>query len=149
MLTLLLALQIFHVAFLLLHDWIPLGPLSNPAAVRSEHPTSKVLLGSIISTLPFAIALGCSVHFLHRHWPHWLFMFLWIAYVLLFIGELEAWWIPWFKGAKPERVASYERMFSATHAFLPARNGIRINTLHIILHTLTLTTLIVLAILTL
>jgi hypothetical protein len=150
MLTFLLALQIFHVAFLLLHDWIPLGPLSDTAALRAEHPAWKLLLGTSISTLPFIIALACSLHFLHHVWPHWLFIFLWIAYVFLFMGELEAWWLPWFgRRIKPERVASYDRMFGATHAFLPARNGIRINTLHVILHSATVATLLVLAILTL
>jgi hypothetical protein len=35
-------------------------------------------------------------------------------------------------------------MFGTTHAFLPERNGIRPNTLHVILHILTLATLVVL-----
>jgi len=39
-------------------------------------------------------------------------------------------------------------MFAATHAFLPERNGIRPNTLHVILHLATLATLLVLAVLT-
>jgi hypothetical protein len=149
MLIFLLDLQIFQVAFLLLHDWIPLGPLNDPGAVRSEHPPAKMLLGTSISTLPFAIALGYSLHSLHHPWPRWLFIFLWIAYAFLFAGELEAWWVPYFFGTKPERVASYDRMFGATHAFLPARHGIRVNTLHVILHATTLATLVVLATLTL
>ena len=149
MVDLLLALQIFHVVFLLLHDWIPVGPLNNPAAVRAEHSTGKILLGSLISTLPYVIALACSVHFLHHAWPHWLSIFLWIAYLFLFMGELEAWWAPWFgRAIKPERLASYERMFGDTHAFLPARNGVRINTLHVILHAATVATLIVLFMIT-
>ena len=39
MLNLLLALQAFHVLFLLFHDWIPLGSLNNIAAVRAENST--------------------------------------------------------------------------------------------------------------
>jgi hypothetical protein len=39
-------------------------------------------------------------------------------------------------------------MFGATHAFLPERNGIRPNTLHILLHVSTTALLIVLAVLT-
>jgi len=39
-------------------------------------------------------------------------------------------------------------VFGATHAFLPERDGIRPNTLHLILHLATLTTLIVLGTLT-
>ena len=40
-------------------------------------------------------------------------------------------------------------MFGRTHAFLPERIGIRPNTLHVILHAATLTTLILLGALTL
>ena len=36
-------------------------------------------------------------------------------------------------------------MFGRTHAFLPERNGIRPNTLHVILQVATLTTLVLLA----
>ena len=39
-------------------------------------------------------------------------------------------------------------MFGATHAFLPERKGIGPNTLHVILHIVTLTTLVVLGVLT-
>ncbi len=149
MLTLLLALQISHVAFLLLHDWVPLGSLNDRAAVRAENPGRKLLVVTLLSTLPYAIALACSLHFQHLGYPHWLFRFLWIAYILLFLGELQAWWIPYFIGAKTERVARYETMFGATHAFIPVRHGIRINTLHVILHALTAALLITLASLTL
>jgi hypothetical protein len=40
-------------------------------------------------------------------------------------------------------------MFGNTHAFLPERNGIRPNTLHILLHACTAATLVLLAQLTL
>lgn len=148
MLALLLALQVFHVAFLLLHDWIPLGRLNDPVATQREHPGGKVLLGTLISSAPFLIALVFSIRHQHRGYPHWLLMFLWIAYLFLFVGELQAWWVPYFRGAKPDRVSSYERMFGSTHAFLPARNGIRVNTLHCILHAATVLTLLTLAIVT-
>jgi hypothetical protein len=48
----------------------------------------------------------------------------------------------------PLHYHSYQAMFGKTHAFPPVRNGIRINTLHVILHVATLTTLVVLAALT-
>jgi hypothetical protein len=37
-----------------------------------------------------------------------------------------------------ERAARYQAKFGRTHAFLPARDGIRPNTLHVILHVATL-----------
>ena len=48
------------------------------------------------------------------------------------------------KAVPPERAARYQVMFGATRAFLPERNGIRPNTLHVILHIVTLATLAVL-----
>ena len=114
MLNLLLALQAFHVLFLLLHDWIPLGSLNNVAAVRAANPAGKLLIGTLISTSFF-----------------------------LFYGELRAWWIPYFGAPQPERAARYQTMFANTHSFLPARNGIPLNTLHVLLHAFTLATLVV------
>lgn len=53
MLALLLALQIFHVAFLALHDWVPLGRLNDVRAVRQENPGSKLLVATFLSTVLF------------------------------------------------------------------------------------------------
>ena len=146
MLTLLLALQAFHVLFLLLHDWVPLGSLNNIAAVRAENSLPKLLLGTAISTSFFLYGFIVSV--LHRSgpYPHWLLWYLLISYLFLFYGELQAWWIPYFGHPQPERAARYKVMFANTHAILPARNGIPLNTLHILLHAFTLATIIVLAI---
>jgi hypothetical protein len=147
MLKLLLCLQLFQVAFLLLHDWLPLGSLSNLPAVRAENPHRNLFLTTILSALPFALALVFSILHQAHGYPHWLFLYLCIAYGLLFYGELNAWWFPYAFGAGPEKVARFQHMFSRTNAFLPERNGIRINTLHVILHLSTLATLITLAVL--
>jgi hypothetical protein len=143
MLTLLLALQAFHVLFLLLHDWIPLGSLNNIAAVRAANSSSKLLLDTSISTSFFLFGFVFSV--LHRNgpYPHWLLWYLLISYLFLFYGELTAWWIPYFGAPQPERAARYQTMFAGTHAFLPPRNGIPLNTLHTVLHVFTLATVIV------
>jgi hypothetical protein len=39
----LFALQSFHVLFLALHDWIPLGSLNDLKAVRSANPIHKLV----------------------------------------------------------------------------------------------------------
>jgi hypothetical protein len=65
----------------------------------------------------------------------------------LFCGLLQAWWIPYLFHPEPERAARYEVMFGATHAFLPQRNGIGVNTLHVIFHLATVALLIVLGVL--
>ena len=144
----LLALQCFHVLFLALHDWIPLGTLNDLAAVRAANPGRKLLAATLISLAPFAVGLAASAIYFCRVYPAWLLWWLWISYGFLFVGELEAWWIPYLFRSKPERAARYQVMFGDTHAFLPARNGIRLNTLHVILHIVTLATLVVLGALT-
>jgi hypothetical protein len=57
---------------------------------------------------------------------------------------LEAWWIPDLVWRQPKRSAQYEAMDGNTWAFLPRRDGIRINTLHFLLHAATLATLLIL-----
>jgi hypothetical protein len=141
-------LQCFHVLFLAFHDWIPLGALNDVKAVRASNPGPKLLAATIITVAPFAIGLAASVAYFNRVYPNWLRWWLWISYALLFVGELQAWWVPYLFRSNPERVARYQAMFGKTHGFLPVRNGIRINTLHVILHVATLTTLVVLAALT-
>ncbi|HET8923957.1 MAG TPA: hypothetical protein VFN26_13290 [Candidatus Acidoferrum sp.] len=143
--SVLFALQCFHVLFLGLHDWIPLGSLNDVKAVRAATSLGKLLLGMLISLLPFAFGLVASAYYLGRPYPHWLLWYLGVSYVLLFIGELEAWWIPYLFRPDPARAARYQAMFGNTHAFLPARNGITPNTLHVTLHLATLVTLLVLS----
>jgi hypothetical protein len=141
----LLALQSFHVAFLLLHDWIPLGPLNDVAAVRRENSLPPLIANTLIVGGLFAFGLAASLHYYGRTYPHWLHTWLWVSYALLFLGELRAWWIPYLVHAEPQRAARYQSLFARTHSFLPARNGIVPNTLHIILHAATLATLLLLS----
>ena len=47
--------------------------------------------------------------------------------------ELNAWWIPYFFGATPERKARYGAMFGRTHTFLPERDVMFVNTFHVVL----------------
>lgn len=143
-----LALQSFIVLFLALHDWIPLGSLNDLNGVRAAYPLTKRLIGTLIGLVPFAIGLAASAIHLGRAYPGWLCWWLWISYGLLFLGELRAWWIPYLLHPDPQRAARHHVMFGATHAFLPERNGMRPNTLHVILHAATFALLIVLAVLT-
>jgi hypothetical protein len=141
----LFGLQCFQVLFLCLHDWIPLGTLNDVKAVRAANSGGKLLLGTLVSVVPFAFGLAASAYYLRGNYPHWLLWYLGVSCALLFLGELQAWWIPCFLRPDPVRVARYQTMFGNTHAFLPARNGIRPNTLHVTLHIVTLTTLVLTA----
>ena len=144
----LFALQCFHVLFLALHDWIPLGTFNDVKAVREANPGRKLVAATLINLIPFAIGLAASAVYFGRAYPAWLIWWLWISYILLFVGELTAWWIPYLFHPEPALSARYQVMFGTTHTFLPERNGIRPNTLHVILHIATLTTLVVLSALT-
>ncbi|MFZ0521140.1 MAG: hypothetical protein WAL95_08965 [Candidatus Acidiferrales bacterium] len=142
----LLALQCFEVLFLLLHDWIPLGPLNDLKGVSTADSFGKRVATTLISAAPFAVGLAASILYFGQHFPDWLFWWLWISYGILFYGILQAWWIPYLFRAEPERSARYKIMFGATHALLPERNGIRVNTLHVIFHAATVALLIAVAV---
>lgn len=140
----LLALQVFQVLFLWFHDWVPLGRLNDVAAVRRQDPTSRLVVVTLIQSVPFTIGLYFSLKYFGRPYPHWLNNWLWISYGLLFIGQMRAWWVPYLLRAEPERAARYQVMFGKTHSFLPQRNGLVPNTAHILLHLATAATLVVL-----
>lgn len=144
----LLAMQTFIVLFLALHDWVPLGSLNDLAGVRAANHGGKLLSTTLVSAAPYAFGLAARICYFGKPYPDWLFWRLWISYVLLFLGQVRAWWIPYLVRPDPARAARYQLMFGATHAFLTQRNGIRPNTLHILLHISTAALLIVLAVLT-
>jgi hypothetical protein len=139
-----LALQAFQVLFLWIHDWIPLGRLNNVKAVRSQDTTARLVRVTLIQSLPFTLGLVFSLVYFGRAYPHWLNMWLWISYVLLFAGQIRAWWIPYLFHAEPARAARYQIMFGNTHYFLPIRNGLVPNSAHIMLHLATAATLVIL-----
>jgi hypothetical protein len=59
-------------------------------------------------------------------------------------GLLRAWWIPYLLVPNPARTARYQVMFAGTHSFLPQRNGIAPDTLHVMFHLAVVATLLVL-----
>jgi hypothetical protein len=143
-----LACQFFVVIFIALHDWIPLGKLTNLKGIRAADSTRKLVVMTALSTLPFAVALVASAHYARTRFPLWLVWMLWIAYGAAAYGILRTWWIPYLFANDPVRTKRYQTRFAETHAFLPVRNGIRPDTLHVIFHAVFVTTLVLLGILT-
>jgi hypothetical protein len=143
----LIALQLFQVAFLWIHDWVPLGNLNDVAAVRRQDSVTRLVRVTLIQSVPYSIGLFYSVlaYSHHHRFPAWLESWLWISYGLLFAGEINAWWLPYLTQPSPQRAARYQAMFGRTHAFLPHRHGIVPNTLHCLLHAPTAATLVVLS----
>ncbi len=144
----LVALQCFVVLFVALHNWIPLGKLNDVKGARAAFPGSKLLITTLINFTPFAIGLAGSAFHLGRRYPDWLLWWLWISYGLACLGSLKAWWIPYLFRPDPILAARYEVMYGTTHSFLPERNGIRPNTLHVIFDAVTIAILITLGALT-
>lgn len=140
----LIALQCFVVAFVGLHNWIPLGSLNDLRAVRAEFPGSKLFLTTLSNFIPAAFGLACSLYFQHR-FPEWLIWYLWIFYLLACCGSAYGWWIPYFFGAGKQRLAREQELYGQTHSFLPERHGVRPNTLHVIFDFATLAVLATLA----
>jgi hypothetical protein len=133
-----------QVAFLWIHDWVPLGRLNDVAAVRREDGLGGLVRITLIQGIPWSVGLFFSIRSFGGPWPGWLDTYLWISYGLLFAGQLRAWWVPYLVRPEPERAARYRRMFGRTHAFLPPRNGIVPNTAHVLLHLATAATLLLL-----
>jgi hypothetical protein len=138
----LLGLQAFQVLFLWLHDWIPLGRLNDVTAVRRQDTLSRLVLVTLIQSVPFTIGLFYSARYFHQRYPGWLDEWLWISYGVLFLGQMRAWWVPYLLKPDPVRAERYRKMFGNTHSFLPRRNGIVPNTAHILLHLATAGTLL-------
>jgi hypothetical protein len=140
--------QVMAVIFLALHDWVPLGTLNNVAGLRAVDTRGKLLSSTVVSTVPFAAVLCASIHYMDRPYPAWLIWWLWATYIAVAYGILRAWWIPYLGSPDPQRAARYRVRFAGTHGFLPVRNGIRPDTLHVAFHALVGCILFVLAVLT-
>jgi uncharacterized protein YndB with AHSA1/START domain len=143
--ALLLTLQALQVAFLWLHDWIPLGHLNDVAAARGTDPR-RLIRTTLIQSIPFTIGLWFSARHFGDAYPEGLRIWLWISYGLLFLGEIRAWWWPYLVRPDVGRAIRYQTLFGNTHAFLPRHHGMVPNTLHVLLHGLTAATLLVLPI---
>jgi hypothetical protein len=139
-----LALQTLVVAFLLFHDWIPLGRLNNLTAIRGEDTLLRSIFVTLLAAVPAAIGLFFGARHFGQPYPDWLEMLLWITYGVLILGMLRAWWIPYLVRPDPERAARYQTIFAGTHSFLPRRNGMAPDTLHTLFHLVTLATLVAL-----
>jgi hypothetical protein len=113
-----------------------------------EFPTGKLLVTTLINFTPFAIGLAATAFYFGGVYPGWVFWWLWITYGLACWGSFTAWWMPYLLRPDPKRVARYRTMYADTHAFLPERNGIRPNTLHVLFDIVTVAILIDLAVLT-
>jgi hypothetical protein len=140
-----LAAQAFVVLFLLVHDWVPLGRLSNFTAKRDADSLGNRIFVTLLPAVPAGLGLYyCAKNFAHAY-PEALLILLWVTYGSFLVGMLRAWWMPYLLVPDPERAARYKEIFAGTHRFLPERNGIAPDTLHTIFHAVTLAAVVMLA----
>lgn len=128
------------LAFVLLHDWVPLGPLNDISGIRAEKTIRELILITVLNGLSFSVVLAIALVFYGKPYPLWARLWLVIHLFCIIYGAASAWWIPYFFGTTPEMVQSYATMFGNTHAFLPVRNGIVPNTIHTVFHFTLLST---------
>lgn len=140
--------QLYVVLFIALHDWLPLGSLNNLAGIRAVDTRMQLLRTTVLSALPFVVGLAGSIYYSATHFPPWLMWVLWIAYGMALYGVLRAWYLPYLVYSDPVRAARYRERFADTHAFLPMRNGIRPDTLHVTFHAVLLVLIVLLCVLT-
>jgi len=143
-----LGCELYVVLFIALHDWIPLGRFNNLSGIHAVDTNGKLLAVTALSTLPFAIGFAASVYYASVRFPVWLMVLLWISYGAGLYGMLRAWWVPYLVIEDRVRAARYRARFAGTHAFLPMRNGIRPDTLHVSFHAVFLLACVQLAVLT-
>lgn len=140
--------QLYVVLFIALHDWLPLGSLNNLAGIRAVDTRMQLLRTTVLSALPFVVGLAGSIYYSATHFPPWLMWVLWITYGMALYGVLRAWYLPYLVYSDPVRAARYRERFADTHAFLPMRNGIRPDTLHVTFHAVLLVLIVLLCVLT-
>ncbi len=139
----LLALLGLQVAFLLLHDWVPLGRLSNLSAVSASDSRSRLLWTTVLSALPFALVFGVSCAYCGvPHWPAWLKAWLLWTFGLSLASVVLAWWGPYLLWHSPKRAERYRVRFAGTMRFLPERHGFAPDTLHVLYHLCIVATLL-------
>ncbi len=138
----LIALQAVQLTFILLHDWLPLGPLNNLAAVRASDPPAKLLWTTLLSALPFAAVFGVTCVYSARPWPLWLRSWLLYTYIAAAAGAVISWWGPYLFWRSPKREARYRIRFAGTLRVLPERHGISPDALHLAFHACIMATLV-------
>ena len=148
MFKLFMVCQLYVCLFIALHDWLPLGRLNNLGGIRAVDSRARRVVVTVLSALPYLTGFLGSLCFAGSRFPDGLQMLLWISYGAGLAGILRAWWLPYLLFPDPVRAQRYQVRFASTHAFLPARNGIRPDTLHVSFHAVFLVTLILFGILT-
>lgn len=137
MLAFFIILQCILLIFMLFHDWVSVRPFNDIDALKQVDSHFYRLLGSVINGTLVLIPLILTCIFFHReHIPYLAIFFVFAFYLLLTIGTIFSWWVPYIFGSSEAHKQQFIK-FKNTHYFLPERgDNIVPNTLHVILHLL-------------
>jgi hypothetical protein len=128
-----IALQMILLFFMTFHDWIHIPPFIDIDELE-KHSTKKGRL--INSTIFFFIVFIplMLTWFYRSNLTMWILIHISLFYLLLTIGTIFSWWIPYFFGSSEQHKADFAE-YKNTHHFLPARgDNVIPNTFHVILH---------------
>ena len=87
--------------------------------MRAERTLRQLVTVTALQTLPFAFGLVCSAFYRYVPYPGWLYGWLWISYGAFFLGQVQAWWIPYHHSVAArtpqERHAEHAAFDPASH----------------------------------
>ena len=133
-----ISLSVVLLAYHQVTTWVPLFPWNDVGKYsRKELILETGINGLLMGTATVCLLLGNSGFF------HFYPLFY---YPFLFFGECVDWWIPYFSPAfaNSRKIWNYDAHFSRTLKLIPHQPGKRTpDANHIVLHTLTAATLVV------
>ena len=135
MLLLFIVLQVILLAFMMLHDWIDFPPFTDLEALKQHHSVKDRLIVACINSVLVIIPLWITIC-AQGNFSYVQVITVFVFYLLLTIGTICAWWIPYIFGSSAAHKQGFIE-YKNTHTLLPARgDNVVPNTLHIVLHLL-------------
>lgn len=141
LIALFITIQSVLLAFMALHDWVHLPPLTNIRDLEKEHSVRSRLISSLLNTLFVVIPLGLTLAHYPGPFPCSTITHITLFYAFLTLGTVLSWWVPYMFGSSAKHKQGFIE-YKNTHHFLPAKgDNIIPNTFHCILHLLVWTSL--------
>lgn len=126
--------QVILLLFMALHDWVSIPPFNNVEGLKQAHTPQFIWRMTIINTSMVAIPLAFTIIYAQQPVPLWAALIMSIIYLLITIGTITAWWIPYLFGSSEAHKLGFAE-YKNTHHFLPPRgDNVIPNTLHVVLH---------------
>lgn len=130
-------LLIIQLAYLLFHDLVDLFPFNDIERIKSTKPRGKIILWTLVNTVPAALALFFAARYIGEYKPFLVAAYFVFYFVTTLLIIFLKWYVPYFAGASEKEISENEFLYGRTRQILPPiKNNPRPNTLHVILHAL-------------